>query len=278
MAAAWVGPGSGSAGAAREVRRAADCTFETFHRLWRQNHWLLSAARRSVPLGRRHLALWLDTDDVTRDTARSVAAVFALIGLALTYGMIGNIVALIGTIFAERLMYLPSAFVAMLLAVALSRISIKIAAPLLSVVIALYALRSITYAAAWNDRLSFYDISLREQPDSIRLHILLANEYRLRGQFDEAARCRGARQRAASDLLGHLETAGADRDRPEESGSGAGVPQPGDADPPGKYGRGAGIPRVCVSRRQQQPHAAENEILPEFTVGSRKSSAGDGGS
>jgi hypothetical protein len=42
--------------------------------------------------------------------ARARGAGFALVGLALTYGMISNIVTLIGTNFGERLMYLPSTF------------------------------------------------------------------------------------------------------------------------------------------------------------------------
>src|SRR5450432_3413336 len=43
-------------------------------------------------------------------TKRLTACGFALLALAITYGLIGNIVSLIGTNFGERLMYVPSAF------------------------------------------------------------------------------------------------------------------------------------------------------------------------
>ena len=41
-------------------------------------------------------------------------AVFALLGVALTFGMVSNLPALIGTIFGERLAFMPSAFLAVL--------------------------------------------------------------------------------------------------------------------------------------------------------------------
>jgi tetratricopeptide (TPR) repeat protein len=44
-----------------------------------------------------------------------------------------------------------------------------------------------TAARRWNDRLTFYEKSLREQPKSVRLYILLGEELRRQGKLDRAA-------------------------------------------------------------------------------------------
>lgn len=119
---------------------------------------------------------------------RSALGVFAALSLAITYGMVGNVVALIGTNFAERLMYLPSAFFLILIAMALSQLNRKVLIAAMSVLIVLGSLRSYTYARRWNDKLEFYKTCLEEQPKSIRLHMLLASEYQARGQLAEAER------------------------------------------------------------------------------------------
>ena len=60
---------------------------------------------------------------------RQFPLLFCLLGLAITYGMVGNVVALIGTIFADRLMYLPSVFFVLVVAIGGSRLSVKAIAP-----------------------------------------------------------------------------------------------------------------------------------------------------
>ncbi|WP_428936749.1 glycosyltransferase family 39 protein [Fontivita pretiosa] len=117
---------------------------------------------------------------------RSAAGVFAALALALSYGLVGNIVALIGVNFAERLMYLPSAFFLLLVAMAMTRLSRPILVAFTTIALVPGSIRTVTYAARWNDRLEFYRKSLEEQPQSIRLVMLLAAEYAARGQLDEA--------------------------------------------------------------------------------------------
>jgi hypothetical protein len=117
---------------------------------------------------------------------RSMAATFSLLALALTWGMVGNTVAIIGVNFAERLMYLPSAFFIMLVAAVLGKLPSKVAIPLVIALTTLASVRAVTYARRWNDRLEFYRISLAEQPQSIRLYMLLASEHLARGQIDQA--------------------------------------------------------------------------------------------
>jgi hypothetical protein len=119
---------------------------------------------------------------------RWFAWVVALLGLALTYGMVGNIVALIGTNFAERLMYLPSAFFVMLVAMLLSRLPRGALIGVMSIVLVLASARTFTYARLWNDKLVFYRTALENQPGSIRLYMLLASEYAARGQWADAER------------------------------------------------------------------------------------------
>jgi hypothetical protein len=120
---------------------------------------------------------------------RSAACVFTALALAITYGMVGNVVALIGTNFAERLMYLPSAFFVILIAAAAASVLPRVALVVFTTVVVLTAsVRTITYAARWNNDLEFYRISSQEQPKSIRLYMLQASAYQSRGQLEQAER------------------------------------------------------------------------------------------
>jgi hypothetical protein len=103
-------------------------------------------------------------------------AVLFLLGCAtLPYFMVAN-VKLIGVVFAERLLYLPSAFVLILAAMAIARLPRRIAPVLATALLLALAARTVTYAARWNDRLGFYEISVRENPTAVRLRVLLATE------------------------------------------------------------------------------------------------------
>ncbi len=114
------------------------------------------------------------------------AALFCLIGLALTYGLISNFAMLIGTNFGERLMYLPSAFILILVALAVARS--RTFTIVLAVVAVLFSIRTIAYAQKWNDRRTFYEYSIARQPESIRLRMLLIAELQSQKKLDEADR------------------------------------------------------------------------------------------
>jgi protein O-mannosyl-transferase len=111
---------------------------------------------------------------------------FCLLALGVTYGLVGNIVSLIGTNLAERLMYLPSVFFLMIVAMGLAKLSTRWLAPIIALLIALGAWRSFTYAQIWNDRLNLYEYAVREQPGAIRMYSWLATEYLNGGQGDRA--------------------------------------------------------------------------------------------
>ncbi len=89
---------------------------------------------------------------------------FSLLALAMTYGIVGNIVTIIGTNFGERLMYLPSFFFILVLAVFFQCSSISVQRCLFFVITILFTARTLTYAVKWNDRLTFYQYSLANQP------------------------------------------------------------------------------------------------------------------
>lgn len=128
---------------------------------------------------------------------RSWLGLFACIGLGLSYGMVGNIVSLIGTNFAERLMYLPSVFFLIIVALPLARVPRNALITLMICLIGAAIYRTVTYAARWNDKLIFYRDSVADQPKSIRLRMLLGSEYAARKQWADADRA----AREASELL-----------------------------------------------------------------------------
>ncbi len=91
--------------------------------------------------------------------------------------MIGNIFTLIGTILAERLAYIPSAFALILLAMLIARSPRKIGIGLMTIILILCSIRTVIWARDWNDPLTLYRTSLENCPRSLQLHFLLAQEY-----------------------------------------------------------------------------------------------------
>ena len=145
-------------------------------------------ARRNDPylwLGVSSLVVWvaLFVGSLVR---RAWVVAFCLLGTAITYGLVSNFLSLIGTIFGERLMYLPSAFFVVLLAIGAAHLPRRVAAVALALVLGLWSVRTVTYAQRWNDRMAFYEASVREQPGSAQLYLLLSAELRVEGKLDRA--------------------------------------------------------------------------------------------
>ncbi|HSU67143.1 MAG TPA: hypothetical protein VLJ39_09740 [Tepidisphaeraceae bacterium] len=130
---------------------------------------------------------------------RRWALMFCLLALAITYGMIGNIVAIIGTIFAERLIYLPSAFFVLLVAMGIAKLP-RIAGRTIAIaLILLGGIATFSYARVWNDPRQLFELALRNQPRSERTYALLFGELSRAGQWEEARRVAGEAIRAAPD-------------------------------------------------------------------------------
>ncbi len=107
--------------------------------------------------------------------------------LAATYFLASNII-IIGTIFGERLMYLPSVFVCILVAMAFEKINARSRVACLTLFLVAFCVRTETYAWQWNDRLRFYTYSVDVQPKSSMTYMLLGDELRRRGDLAQAAR------------------------------------------------------------------------------------------
>jgi hypothetical protein len=118
---------------------------------------------------------------------RAWTVLFLLFCGGLTYLMVAN-VKLIGVVFAERLLYVPSAFVLILVAMALARLPGRAIGIAVALLVVAWGVRTVTYAARWNDRLAFYERSVAEQPRSARLRVLLGYELIARGEFERARR------------------------------------------------------------------------------------------
>jgi hypothetical protein len=116
---------------------------------------------------------------------RKRVALFCLLATAVSYSMSANFI-LIGTIFAERLMYLTSVFLLILLAMLLCELRGGACAALVVVLLGLGCLRSFTYARQWNDRQSFYEYSVGEQPKSVKIHWLVGQVALEQGRLDDA--------------------------------------------------------------------------------------------
>lgn len=125
------------------------------------------------------------------------ATMFLLLGLGLCWGMVSNVI-IIGVGFAERLLFLPSVFFVLAVSVSLGRVRARWLLPVVAVVALLLSARTVAYAVRWNERETFYRISLREQPKSMQLR-LLVNEALL--EQARVARERDNPQRARELLL-----------------------------------------------------------------------------
>jgi hypothetical protein len=123
---------------------------------------------------------------ITAIRARAGFAAFCLLSMAMSYALIGNIFMLIGTNMAERLLYLPSAFFLMWIATLLAKLPRTLRIVIVVILVSLASIRTVTYAARWNNRFEFYLQAHAEQPRSIQLLLLVAEEYEEHGDLKTA--------------------------------------------------------------------------------------------
>jgi len=117
---------------------------------------------------------------------RNGPVAFCLLCFGMVYGLIGNIVTIIGTNFGERLMYLPSAFFLILVGIALARLPRRALTAAMLILLSLACVRTFTYTVRWNDRLAFLQSQVRTQPTSVRVHLLVADEWMRRKEYAQA--------------------------------------------------------------------------------------------
>jgi Tfp pilus assembly protein PilF len=108
-----------------------------------------------------------------------------LMGFAIT----ANILIPTGTIMAERLAYLPSAGLCLLVAVGWTWLKERqrlVALGLFAVVVAALAVRTVVRNADWKNDLSIYSAGVRASPHSAKVHANLGSQYLTHGQLDLA--------------------------------------------------------------------------------------------
>jgi len=156
---------------------------------------------------------------------RSRTAFFWLSVALLTYAVVSNVFFPIGTIFAERLLYLPSAGFCVLLAMALERVGGgRTAVAVAAVAAVVWAPTTVLRNRVWHDDLTFGQALVRTAPRSAHAHCTLATTRAILGdrsaarrEFGEALRidpadrsCRyESAMNAAADLTDHEQFAAA---------------------------------------------------------------------
>lgn len=143
------------------------------------------------------LLAWISGFAWSLRRAPGVAFAFALTGLA--FAPVANLLFPIGTIMAERLMYLPSAGVCLAAAAGLARLTARLRSPgrpagridpaVLGVGVLLAALsaRTIVRLQDWRDDYTIFRAALRVAPDSVRALFNYAAACETRGDDGEAA-------------------------------------------------------------------------------------------
>lgn len=110
----------------------------------------------------------------------------SLLAAGMCYVLVSNGVYLIGTIMGDRLVYLSSAFLAIVAAAGLCRLSPRARWTALTVIIVALSVRFVTYAWRWNDALRLFSLSREDYPQSVYLHVLEAEQLLQRGRAQEA--------------------------------------------------------------------------------------------
>jgi len=130
------------------------------------------------------LVLWLWTF-VTRRRAWFLAGAIYLMGFAVT----ANLLTPTGTVMGERLAYLPSAGLCLLVAligIRLENYNQRLALLVLAVMVLALGTRTVFRNRDWKDNFTLFSAAVRVVPGSAKAHALLGLEYLRRGQLDSA--------------------------------------------------------------------------------------------
>ncbi len=120
---------------------------------------------------------------------RRPAAAFALLWIAISAALASNLVVFIGTLLAERLMYLPSVGVCLLFGVLVGAGRGRTASVCLtagSLIVGVAAARAWVRIPEWKDDFSLYSSAAQVSPRSARIRYNLGNAYLREATYDEA--------------------------------------------------------------------------------------------
>jgi hypothetical protein len=147
-----------------------------------------SIVRRGDPylwIGFGAIAVWLAAA-VTAAVRRAWPALFCLLSFAVVYGMVGNVVAIIGTNMAERLMYLPTAFLFTAVGLSVTKFDWRPVCAVVTPIVVLLSVQTVRYAQQWNHPAELFATALETHPGSIQLYLLLSQSDRDAGRYDLA--------------------------------------------------------------------------------------------
>lgn len=119
---------------------------------------------------------------------RSPRACFWLLLAVLGYAVVSNVAFPIGTIFGERLLYLPSAGVCVLLAMLLATWSRRAAMVVAAALLVAWGTRTVWRNPVWSTDLTLAEAAARDAPDSSHAHHVLGTLYTNLGRYEEALR------------------------------------------------------------------------------------------
>jgi hypothetical protein len=120
--------------------------------------------------------------------------IFPILGLATAWYILAvlpgsNLLLPIGTVFGDRLLYLPSIGLALLLAAALAAVPHGLRRPLGVFAAGLAALLGVlaaSYAAAWKDQVTLFEYAVEVVPNSAKVRYNLGTAYAEAGRFADA--------------------------------------------------------------------------------------------
>ena len=128
---------------------------------------------------------------------RALVPIGCLLSLAIAYGLISNLVYLIGTIMGERLIYLASVFFLILVAAGLARLPRKVYMAIAGVILALACVRTVSYAWRWNDAMRLWTLARIDQPRSVLVCYQAIEEHLALGNNEEAEQLAAEARRLA---------------------------------------------------------------------------------
>ncbi len=155
---------------------SCDYSYNAIHLYASWRHTALAAVAALLVL-----ALWIWTLWTKRGEWLLAGAIY-LAGFAVT----ANILVPTGTIMGERLAYFPSAgfcLLGALLWMRLEKHQPRLAWPVLAMVVAALATRTVVRNRDWRDNFSLFSAGVRAVPESAKMHDFLAKEYWERGEW-----------------------------------------------------------------------------------------------
>ncbi len=147
---------------------------------------LLGLTALLVLIGLPYRKLQLDRDANEPQLLRREGLVLLPLGIVLAWLPLSQLLTPATVQFADRLLTTPTLWLAVALALATDRLTIKVVAPLSLLLLVPAVLQTRAVAADWTTPIALFERGVRLQPDSLRMRINLAHQLVLAGRPAEA--------------------------------------------------------------------------------------------